>query len=373
MIPGVRGVTNSTHYCRTCEAPGHLPGVDCPRNGTLRQVQIAQPPQPDMPHTCVLQSTLPVHSVHTLARSAALNVQAAQTHCVQSNGLHSHISAARLRRLQSTPYCRPGLQSLSRRMLPPKRAAKPAAPAVSYVCATSAPDLDTIVHGLIAVKGKGKGEQQHAVKFLIDTGATESCISEAFVHRIDAKLRSKPETLSMANGSLAHSEGLVVLPINMQDYWSEVVFKVFPMNSHFDVILGRDWCNYVACDILYSAGLMRFQSPATGKFHEVVLQPVSHGIVCPVISSVDLDKHIEAGDTVYICHVTAQAAESNASDHDKVQVILEQYQDVFPDELPAELPPERSVYHTIPLKDSNAVPPARKSYRLSQPELQECT
>ena len=62
----------------------------------------------------------------------------------------------------------------------------------------------------------------------------------------------------------------------------------------------------------------------------------------------------------------------NPIDSDKVQVILEQYRDVFPDELPAGLPPERSVYQTIPLEDSNAVPPARKSYRLSQPELQEC-
>ena len=102
-----------------------------------------------------------------------------------------------------------------------------------------------------------------------------------------------------------------------------------------------------------------------------MLQPVSRGTICPVIN-VDLDnlKHIETDDTVYTCHVTAQDNESN--DHDKVQVILEQYRDVFPDELLAELPPERSVYHTIPLKDNNAAPFARKSYRLSQPELEEC-
>ena len=128
--------------------------------------------------------------------------------------------------------------------------------------------------------------------------------------------------------------------------------------------------NYPSCDISFhdskDAGLVKFQSPSTGKLHEIILQPVSHGTICPVISYVDLDKHIETDDTVYTCHVTAQDNESN----DKVQVI--QYRDVFPDELPAELPPERSVYHTISLKDSNAAPPARKSYRLSQPELEEC-
>ena len=58
--------------------------------------------------------------------------------------------------------------------------------------------------------------------------------------------------------------------------------------------------------------------------------------------------------------------------HAKVQVILDQHKGVFPDGLPAELPPERDVSHTIQLKDSNAVPPARKTYRPSQPELEEC-
>lgn len=113
---------------------------------------------------------------------------------------------------------------------------------------------------------------------------------------------------------------------------------MFPMNGYFDVILGRDCCNRVSCDILYSAGLIKFQSPATGKVHEIILQPVSHdhGTVYPVISYMDIDKHIETGDTVYTCHVTAQ--ENGSSDHDKVQVILKQYRarDVFPDELPAE-------------------------------------
>ena len=130
-------------------------------------------------------------------------------------------------------------------MLPLKRIVagntKPAEP-VAYVCAASAPDLDTIIHGLITVEGNVKKERQHAIRFLIDTGATESCIAEAFVNGIGAPARSKLETLSMANGSLAHSKDTVVLPINMH-YWSEAVLKVFPMNSNYDVILGRDWCN----------------------------------------------------------------------------------------------------------------------------------
>ena len=284
-----------------------------------------------------------------------LHARAAPPHPVQPHMMRSRVGTPPLCRLQKSRYF-PGLRPVSR-IMPVKRTpagmTKPAEPAVAYICAASAPDLDTIVHGLIAVKAKGKQEQQHAVRFLVDTGATESCISEACVSEIGAPVRNKLETLSMANGSIAaaQSKGSVVLPINMQDYWSEAVLEVFPMNSNFDVILVETGAPRSPV-ILYSTGLMRFESPSTGKYGEIVLQPVSHGTVCCIISSVDLDTHIETGDTVYTCHETAQESESNPIDSDKVQVILEQYSNVFPDELPAELPPERSVYHTIPLKDS---------------------
>lgn len=123
-------------------------------------------------------------------------------------------------------------------------------------------------------------------------GAIESCISEAFIDNIGPNIRPQPEKLAVANGSVAVSKGTVTLPNKLQDHWDESVLKVLPMNSNFDVILGRDWCNTVNCDILYSLGLVRFQSASTGKFHEIVLQPVSHGVLCPIISSVDLDKQM---------------------------------------------------------------------------------
>lgn len=46
------------------------------------------------------------------------------------------------------------------------------------------------------------------------------------------------------------------------------------------------------------------------------------------------------------------------------------WQSVFRD-LPAQLPPERSVFHTIPLKGDES-PPNKKMYRMSRDEMQEC-
>ena len=353
-VPDCNGNVNRTFFCTTCNHPGHHAGNKCPR-AVHKQVRLNADSSPVMPDSA---SARP--SSANAVQSGLLQFKSAQT---AFNGMRILTPAVNLNTVQKR------LKS----HLPLKRTqagiTKPEAPA--YVCATSAPDLDTIVHGLIAVKSKGAQDKQHPVRFLIDTGATESCISQSFVAKIGAHIKSRPETLSMANGSTAVSKGTVSLPINLQDYWDDAVFKVLPMNSNFDVILGRDWCNNVHCDIMYSVGVAKFQSQSTGKFHEIVLQPVSHGTLCPIISSVDFDKHIQADDIIYTCHVTAQDTNLD-SNHDKVQIILDQYKDVFPDELPAEIPPERSIYHTIPLKDNNAVPPARKQYRLSQPELEEC-
>ena len=51
-----------------------------------------------------------------------------------------------------------------------------------------------------------------------------------------------------------------------------------------------------------------------------------------------------------------------------MQGLLTEFQDVFPDELPAELPPKRDVDHRITL-EPGSTPPWRPIYRMSPLEL----
>jgi hypothetical protein len=50
--------------------------------------------------------------------------------------------------------------------------------------------------------------------------------------------------------------------------------------------------------------------------------------------------------------------------------IIDEYQDVFPDDLPASLPPHRATYHTIPLVEGVGTPYLGMD-RLSRTELKE--
>jgi hypothetical protein len=55
---------------------------------------------------------------------------------------------------------------------------------------------------------------------------------------------------------------------------------------------------------------------------------------------------------------------------ERARVIVNEYKDVFPSELPHATLPEHEVHHTIPLVPGHT-PPCRSPYRLSESELDE--
>ncbi|CAI7923220.1 unnamed protein product [Closterium sp. NIES-53] len=68
---------------------------------------------------------------------------------------------------------------------------------------------------------------------------------------------------------------------------------------------------------------------------------------------------------------TAPESEASATSlPPPIQNLLNGYTDVFPDDLPAELPPERAIDHSIRLIPGST-PPVRPTYRMSTPELLE--
>ena len=58
-------------------------------------------------------------------------------------------------------------------------------------------------------------------------------------------------------------------------------------------------------------------------------------------------------------------------DANKLQALLNRYKDVFPEELPHGMPPDRNVVHPITLEPTTK-PSYRPLYRLSPDEQEEC-
>jgi hypothetical protein len=73
----------------------------------------------------------------------------------------------------------------------------------------------------------------------------------------------------------------------------------------------------------------------------------------------------------YLAHPCWDEIEEKSGPVDpSVKRLLEEFEDVMPDELPKRLPPARDVDHEIELVPGTK-PPARAPYRMSQPELAE--
>ncbi|DBA98185.1 TPA: hypothetical protein ACH3X1_016729 [Trebouxia sp. C0004] len=168
--------------------------------------------------------------------------------------------------------------------------------------------------------------------------------------------------------------------MRVHDYEAAVQCYVLNMNSDFDIILGCDWIDNNVCDLLFSEDCAKVGCAAHDN--NSYRWPVSaagqdHLVKCSLIDSHDLDKHLSVKDKLFVVHVNAVTDADDVmkfgpgSISQSVQhLVTNKYSDCFPRDLPAQLPPERSVFHTIPLK-SDEPPPPRKAYRLSRPEVEE--
>ncbi|KAF9408429.1 hypothetical protein BGZ76_005870, partial [Entomortierella beljakovae] len=72
-------------------------------------------------------------------------------------------------------------------------------------------------------------------------------------------------------------------------------------------------------------------------------------------------------DQAYLCIIKPNETDTElevSTDNEQMQNLLHQYRDVFPDELPLELPPSQSVDHRIEIIPGSE-PPSCPTYQLS--------
>jgi hypothetical protein len=92
-----------------------------------------------------------------------------------------------------------------------------------------------------------------------------------------------------------------------------------------------------------------------------------------VISALQLKREVRHGEELYLAIVRPSAehvADTKVIQSGDASIIVNEFKDVFPDDLPSELPPRRDVDHRIELEPGQQ-PPSRPTYRMSQPELDE--
>jgi len=193
----------------------------------------------------------------------------------------------------------------------------------------------------------------HEVVVLFDSGATHSFVSNECVRRLGLTMRELGCELLVstpASEEVSTTSMCVGCPMEVAGRRFRLNLICLPMEG-LDVILGMDWLssNHVVID----CGQRKIEFPDT--------------VGLELISSKQAVREIEAG--VTCCMIVAQAEKMSTAEKISRIPIVDEYADVFPDEIP-ELPPSRDVDFSIDLIPGVG-PVSMAPYKMAPAELAE--
>lgn len=250
-------------------------------------------------------------------------------------------------------------------------------------------------------------EGSHPATILIDSGSSQSYISESFVRQISLPTEQNGETpywVQVADGRYREASQTVHCGLQLGTYQMNLDARVLYLPS-YDVILGRDWLTSVNPVIDFQDHSMEIQDPQ-GRIHELRPENTQHYISTPEttclvedvypISWSQTEKYLRQPGTTAALFVirkeTDQVWNAEAmTDHpmkpapksaeldeslqkltigdEKIRSLISQFKDVFRSELPPELPPTRDHEHEI--DTGEAAPININAYPLTPSHLEE--
>jgi Reverse transcriptase (RNA-dependent DNA polymerase)/RNase H-like domain found in reverse transcriptase/Integrase zinc binding domain/Retroviral aspartyl protease/Chromo (CHRromatin Organisation MOdifier) domain len=218
---------------------------------------------------------------------------------------------------------------------------------------------------------------------LFDTGATHSFVNETFITQNNIPLRILPETALVADGRELKIQGSVTVKLAFGSLSMNHLLRVTNLGYQFDAILGMDWLSKYKCILNCANHTCKIHKGSVT--HTLSLKPVINQVSTKLhINSFQLQKEANKQCVVFAIKVDQIPLEDeydenlawNLSHLEEVEIpkplmpLLNEYQDVFPAEMPKGLPPARQTGHTIELIEG-AKPMFRPLYRLSPFEHEE--
>nr|GFA94191.1 putative reverse transcriptase domain-containing protein [Tanacetum cinerariifolium] len=212
----------------------------------------------------------------------------------------------------------------------------------------------------------------HYAKILFDTSVDRSFVSTTFSALIDIT----PTTLEnhydveLADGKIIGVNIIIRgCTLNFMNYPFNIDLMPVPLGS-FDVIIGMDWLTkyhgVIICDekivrVHFGREMLIFQGNGDNQREESRLN---------IISCTKAQEYLSKGCDVFLAHVTTKEAKDKSEGKRlKDVLIVRDFPDVFPEDLPG-IPPARLVEFQIDLVPG-AVPIARAPSRLAPLEMKE--
>lgn len=214
---------------------------------------------------------------------------------------------------------------------------------------------------------------------LIDSGASTCFLSSQFAEEHWLATTSVPksfQSVKLATGVKAQAlQRVRAASIQISTYKDELNFMVLPLGD-VDAILGMNWLfrfnpyiNWRRKTLLFNhQGRAHTLSNTTSTPKKA--EPTTK--LFQILSAARMGKLLRRNQAECVVLAIAHGPERDTerSHSRETKQLLDEYRDVFPDKLPAELPPRRDVDHRIELTQT-AAPGSRPIYRMSPAELDE--
>ncbi|MCO5597790.1 hypothetical protein L7F22_051872 [Adiantum nelumboides] len=220
--------------------------------------------------------------------------------------------------------------------------------------------------------------REHDAFILFDPGSTHNFISLELATKLGVQDFEMGDAMK-ADGAFINQEVSVTpligkIRLHIQGYVDKEVFFISPL-KHEDVILGAPWFDRLAASIKFLERKISF------KFREkdMYINAQESGSSIPLVNDQAFDKSIKSSIFAYMIFVkdslngvdVTQVNENGMQVDLELSNFLNQFQDVFIDDIPGELPPKRGDDdHMIELIPGSS-PPNKPPYRVSQAQQEE--
>ena len=196
----------------------------------------------------------------------------------------------------------------------------------------------------------------HLVKVLFDDGSPINVVSRRLVNTLNVTTKETDFAANMPDGrSHVLAETIEPLEIHIGPYQERLRFAVCDLSA-YDIILGKKWRDDKDAKINNKKNKISF------KFNQKNISITAslkkpHGLISRQRLAKDLIQKVP----VFAIYLQSEDPSSTfdinaikmgeAEDKNDVQEILNEYADVFPEELPDGLPPERSHKFSVKLTE----------------------
>ncbi|KAI4365338.1 hypothetical protein MLD38_021331 [Melastoma candidum] len=241
--------------------------------------------------------------------------------------------------------------------------------ALSVTPAKEESQRESIFHTRCTVAGK-------VCLVIVDSGSCTNAVSRTMVEKLKLPIEAHPhpyrlQWLNKESDVRVTQRARVSFSIG-KSYQDEVACDVIPMDA-CHLLLGRPWQFDRRAQ---HDGYRNTYSIHIGE-KKVTLMPLTSQPTIATqdrlsdqpLKGVQLVRAIQEGEKAYFV-VLVESAPGQATSHPQAASILEEFKDVFPEELPVELPPMRSIQHQIDLVPGASLP-NRPAYRCNPEEAKE--